>query len=178
MSPDLCTIIVGIIHALATLLSAAVVDKLGRKLLLMVSVSIVILCLGLLGIFFYMLDRDETSVEDLGWLPLASLSIYTIVFALGLGPVPWVMLGEVYSNDMKPIASPITGAFNWSLAFLITNTFGMLSDEIGIGETFWMFAVAISFGVLFVIFIVPETKGKSLQEIQLVMLNVENKTEK
>lgn len=174
MSPDICTIIVGIIHVLTTLLSAVVVDKLGRKFLLLVSVSVVIFCLVLLGIFFYMMDQDSSSVEYLGWLPLASLSVYTIVFALGLGPVPWVMLGEVYPNDIKTIASPITGAFNWSLAFLITNSFGKLSDEIGIGETLWIFAVASVFGVLFVLIIVPETKGKSLQEIQLILAK-ENK---
>lgn len=156
-------------HVLATGVSAIVVDRLGRKLLLTISISVVILCLVLLGIFFFMMDQDPSSVSSIGWLPILSLSVYIIAFALGFGPVPWVMLGEVYSSEMKPVASPLSGAFNWFLAFLITYFFQGLSDAIGKGETFWLFAVISVIGLCFVLLIVPETKGKSLAEIQVML---------
>ena len=116
-----------------------------------------------------MMDADASSVTNIGWLPLTSLSVYIIAFALGFGPVPWVMLGEIYSTELKPIASPLSGALNWFLAFLITYFFQGLSDAIGKGETFWLFAAISVIGLCFVLFIVPETKGKSLPEIQIML---------
>ena len=156
-------------QVLAAFGSVFVIDRLGRKVLLLISIIIVIICLVLLGIFFYMLARDPDSVANIGWLPLTSLSIYILAFEIGLGPVAWVMLGEIYSNELKLYASPISGAFNWLSAFLIAYFFQSLSNAIGIGETFWLFAVVSFFGMLFIIFVVPETKGKSLQEIQKMM---------
>ena len=161
-------------QVLATLVSSVVVDKLGRKLLLLISIISMIVCLILLGVFFFMKSNDPTSVESLGWLPLTALSIYIITFSLGFGPIPWLMLGEVYSNEMKPLMSPITGSFNWFLAFLITYFFESLSSAIGIGETFWLFAGLSVIGVLFVFFLIPETKGKTLPEIQRMLAGEKN----
>lgn len=116
-----------------------------------------------------MRDQDAASMEYIGWLPLASLSVFMVAISLGFGPVPWIMLGEIFSNDLKPIGGSISGAFNWTLAFLLTNTFGLVVDTIGIGQTFWMFAAVSSIGVFFIIFVVPETKSKSLMEIQRML---------
>lgn len=154
---------------LATFASTVVVDRLGRKLLLLISIVSMIICLVLLGVFFFLQADAGSNVDSLGWLPLTSLSIYIITFSLGFGPIPWLMLGEVYSNELKPLFSPITGSFNWFLAFLITYFFESLSNAIGIGETFWLFAGLSVFGVLFCFFRIQETKGKSLQEIQRML---------
>lgn len=154
---------------LATAASAGVVDKLGRKLLLLISIISMIVCLVLLGVFFFLKDDATTDVSNLGWLPITSLSIYIITFSFGFGPIPWSMIAEVYSNELKPLFSPITGSFNWFLAFLITYFFESLSSAIGIGQTFWLFAGLSVIGVLFVFFRVQETKGKSLIEIQRML---------
>ena len=156
-------------EVIAVIISVFVIERLGRKVLLLISISVVIICLILLGIFFYMLDQDPASVAHIGWLPLVSLSIYILAFEVGLGPVGWTMLGEIYSNELKIYASPISGCLNWFLAFLITYFFQRLSDWIGIGQTFWLFAAASLFGVFFIIFMVPETKGKSLADIQRML---------
>lgn len=125
-----------------------------------------------LGVFFYIQDTDKETAENIGWLPLTSLCIYIIAFALGFGPIPWIIASEVYSKEMSPIASPLSGAFNWGLAFVITATFNSISKGIGIGQTFWIFAGLSALGTAFVLFVVPETKGKSMREIQR-MLNGE-----
>lgn len=125
-----------------------------------------------LGVFFYIADNAPESAESLGWLPLTSLCVYLIAFALGYGPVPWLMLSEIYSSEYNAIASPITGAFNWGLAFVITLSFGSISDAIGIGETFWIFAGLSVIGTIFTFMFVPETKGRSMNDIQR-MLNGE-----
>lgn len=111
-------------------------------------------------------NKDPASVQHLGWLPLASLSVYITCFSLGFGPVPWLMLGEIFSNDLKPFAGPICGSFNWFAVFVITSFFGSVSASIGIGETFWLFAVINVSGIFFIVFSVPETKNRTLAEIQ------------
>ncbi|CRL04573.1 CLUMA_CG017642, isoform A [Clunio marinus] len=168
----LCTIIIGTVHLIATLAGALLVDKAGRKILLLISIIVMTITLICLGIFFYILDNDPETSEKLGWLPLTSLSLYLIAFAIGYGPVPWLMLGEIYTNEYNAIASPITGAFNWGLAFIITSTFSMISGAVGLAGTFWIFAALSILGTLFTFFLVPETKGKSINDIQR-MLNGE-----
>lgn len=125
-----------------------------------------------LGVFFYIADNNPEIAETLGWLPLTSLCVYLIAFAIGYGPVPWLMLSEIYSTEYNAFASPITGAFNWTLAFIITVTFGSISNAIGIGQTFWIFAGLSVLGTIFTFLFVPETKGKSMADIQR-MLNGE-----
>jgi MFS family permease len=147
------------------------VDKAGRKILLLISIIVMTLTLIALGVFFYIADNDKKAAASIGWLPLASLCIYLIAFAVGFGPIPWLMLSEIYIKDYNAIASPLTRCFNWSLAFLITLTFGPISSAIGTGQTFWIFAGLSVVGTIFTFVLVPETKGKSMTDIQK-MLNV------
>lgn len=95
-------------------------------------------------------------------------------FALGFGPIPWIMSSEVYSKDISAISSPVAGAFNWTLAFLITKYFNTISNSIGIGQTFWIFTGLSLLGTAFVVFVVPETKGKSMAEIQRMLTGEKN----
>lgn len=145
------------------------VDKAGRKVLLLISDAVMTLMLTALGVFFYILANDKEKADNIGWLPIASLCIYIVAFALGYGPIPWIIASEVYSKEISPIAAPVSGAFNWALAFLITATFGSISKGIGIGETFWIFAGLSLLGTIFVALVVPETKGKTIAEIQRML---------
>lgn len=144
-------------------------DKAGRKILLLISVVMMTLSLTSLGAFFYISDVAPNAAKSLGWLPLASLCLYLVFFAIGFGPVPWLMLSEIYSKEYNSVASPITGCFNWSLAFVITVTFGSISASWGIGQTFWIFAAFGVLGTIFTFIYVPETKGKSVSEIQKIL---------
>jgi Sugar (and other) transporter len=127
------------------------------------------LTLTALGVFFFIQKSDPEAAKNIGWLPLTSLCIYIIAFALGFGPITWLMMSEVLSKEINSIVGPICGALNWSLAFVITATFTSISDGIGIGPTFWIFASLSGLGTLFVFFIIPETKGKSMTEIQRML---------
>jgi hypothetical protein len=86
-----------------------------------------------------------------------------------MGAIPWVMISEVFSYNVKSIVIPGALAFFYIISFILINTFGMLTDAIGVGETFWMFAVVTAVGVVFEYFVIPETKGKSLAEIQTIL---------
>uniref|UniRef100_A0A1B0CZM5 Major facilitator superfamily (MFS) profile domain-containing protein n=2 Tax=Phlebotomus papatasi TaxID=29031 RepID=A0A1B0CZM5_PHLPP len=124
------------------------------------------ICTILLGVYFFLKDQDAAKVSNLGWLPIVSLCIFIIMFSFGFGPVPWLMMGELFASDVKGFAGPMAGTTNWILAFVITKTFPNLVDAMGTGETFWLFSGLSILGLIFVFFIVPETKGKSLSEIQ------------
>jgi hypothetical protein len=128
-----------------------------------------LLMLVALGTYFFLLEDDAASVANLGWLPLTSLCIFLVAFSIGYGPVAWLMLSEIYSKDYNAIAGPVSGAFNWLLAFAITSTFGYISDAIGIGPTFWIFAGLTLIGFFFSVFVVIETKAKSMAEIQRIL---------
>lgn len=166
---SIATIIVGVMQVIATFVASMVVDKVGRRIMLLISVAIMAVCSILLGVFFFLSARNPADVENLGWLPIVSLSIFIVMFSIGFGPIPWVMIGELFAPDVKGVAASLAGAFNWILAFVITKTFVNIREAIGIGETFWLFAGMSVLGTVFVFFFVPETKGKSLSEIQTML---------
>lgn len=154
---------------MACLASGFVVDRLGRKLLLLISIVFMTLSLIVLGVYFFLVENESDAAENLGWLPLTSLCIYLIAYSIGYGPLPWLLISEVYSKDYNAIASPLNGAFSWLLAFTITASFGSLSDAIGIGSTFMMFAGLSFVGIIFTYLVVIETKAKSMSDIQRIL---------
>lgn len=166
LGPEVQTIIVGIMQVVATLVSTLVVDHWGRRKLLLVSDAVMAVCTIALGSYFHMLESDKDSVTGLGWLPVTALCVFIITFSLGFGPVPWLMLGEIFSPDVKGLAGSLSGTLNWLLAFIVTKTFTNLTQALNKSGTFWLFSGFSVVGTLFVFFVVIETKGKSLSDIQ------------
>lgn len=166
---DIETIIVGVVIVFSTLFGTFLVDRLGRKALLGFSSAGMSLMLAALGTYFFFLDSESDVVDNLGWIPITSLSIFLFSYSVGYGALPWLMLSEIYSKDYNAVASPITGSFCWLLSFAITATFGYISDAIGIGPTFWIFAGLSFLGFFFSVFVVVETKAKTMTEIQKIL---------
>lgn len=81
----IATIIVGVMQVISVIVSSIIVDKLGRRLLLLPSAIVMSVCTILLGIYFFMKDQDSNSVASLGWLPIAALCVFIILFSLGFG---------------------------------------------------------------------------------------------
>lgn len=120
------------------------------------------------GIFFHLKD-NEHDVSNLGWLPLLSLTVFIIFFSLGFGPLPWMMMSELFATSVKGVASSIAVVVNWALVFLVTRVFKDLADAVTSAGAFWIFGAIIGIGFLFVFFKVPETKGKTSAEIQKLL---------
>ncbi|XP_045107890.1 facilitated trehalose transporter Tret1-2 homolog [Portunus trituberculatus] len=166
ISDDVSSIVVGAVQVIATFLATVLMDKAGRKLLLIASSSIMALSLVALGEFFYMKMEDESwATKNLGWLPLASLMVFIFAFSIGFGPIPWLMLGELFSPDVKEIAASQSTMFNWSLSFLVTFIFSPLESALGDAGLYWLFSGLCVVSLLFCTTLVPETKGKTLEEI-------------
>ncbi|XP_070527100.1 facilitated trehalose transporter Tret1 isoform X2 [Cardiocondyla obscurior] len=162
---NLSTIIIGIVNFISTFIAASVIDKLGRKMLLYISAVLMAVTLFALGGFFYVksLGADVTAF---GWLPLVSLIVYVIGFSLGFGPIPWLMMGEILPAKIRGSAASIATSFNWMCTFIVTKTFEDVIGVIGAHGTFWMFGVIVVVGFVFVLVSVPETRGRSLEEIE------------
>jgi len=105
-------------------------------------------------------------VSGLGWLSLVSLLVFVAFFSLGWGPLPWLITAEVLPVRAKSLGGGIATASNWLFAFITTKEFEDLESVLDEFGAFWLFAGISLVGVLFVFFLVPETRGRSLEEIE------------
>ncbi|KOC60547.1 Facilitated trehalose transporter Tret1 [Habropoda laboriosa] len=165
LKSDYSAMIVGAIQIVAVCVSTLVVDRAGRRILLLTSIIFLCLTTCALGIYFYLLQINE-DVSTIRWLPLASICIFIIMFNVGFGPLPWMMTGEIFPAEVKGVAASSACFLNSALVFVVTKYFSNVSQIIGVGETFWLFSVVCAIGTVFVYLLVPETKGKTLEEIQ------------
>ena len=115
-----------------------------------------------LGIFF----ASSGLQQHAGWFALACLLVYIAGFAIGLGPVFWLMISEIFPLQMRGPAMAVCTMFNWGFNFLIAYTFLSLTTAITKQGTFWLYAFFGICAVIFFVTIVPETKDRSLEEIQ------------
>ncbi|XP_041974757.1 facilitated trehalose transporter Tret1-like [Aricia agestis] len=162
---NLCGIIIGVVNFISTFLATAIIDRLGRKMLLYISSVSMIVTLVTLGSYFYLRDLN-VDVSSYGWLPLLCLVVYVLGFSIGFGPIPWLMLGEILPSKIRGNAASLATGLNWTCTFLVTFSFHEIVKMLKMSGTFWMFSVICMAGLLFVIFFVPETRGKSLEEIE------------
>nr|XP_012143526.1 PREDICTED: facilitated trehalose transporter Tret1-like [Megachile rotundata] len=165
LSPSTSTIIVGVTQIVSVLISSLTVDHLGRKMLLIGSAIFMCLSTFALGLYFF-LSHDGHDVSAIEWLPLLSVCVFIVAFSLGFGPVPWMMLGEIFALKVKGVAASSAALLNWLLVFFVTKFYNDLVIAIGNCPTFLLFSIISGMGGFFVYFLVPETKGKSLVDIQ------------
>ena len=160
------TIVVGAMQVAAVFVSTLIVDKLGRRLLLLVSSLSMCVTTFVLGFYFY-LNENGTDTKPFNILPLICICGFIILFSLGFGPIPWMMMGEIFSSQIKGVAGSSACLFNWLMAFIVTKFYSTVKTAIGGSGTFWIFSVICGLAVVFVFFVVPETKGKTLEQIQI-----------
>lgn len=156
-------------QVIATLLSTVLIDKTGRKILLFISSLIMCFSLVALGGYFHL--KQTHDLAFLNALPLVSLAVFIIVFSVGMGPIPWLMMGEIFTPKSKGVASSVTAAFNWIMAFTVTNQYQNLNENFGVGITFILFGGICALGTIFITCFVPETKGKDVEQLQEILEN-------
>ncbi|XP_042873724.1 facilitated trehalose transporter Tret1-like [Penaeus japonicus] len=163
LSDDVSSIIIGVVQVLATAVASVLMDKAGRKILLIISSAAMTVSLVSLGVFFYL--KDNGDVSALGWLPITSLIIFIASFSIGYGPIPWLMMGELFSANVREAAGSLSTMANWSISFIVTLLFEPLQDAIHEYGVYWIFGGVCAINLVFCVLVVPETKGKTLQEI-------------
>ncbi|CAK9807811.1 Facilitated trehalose transporter Tret1 [Anthophora quadrimaculata] len=165
MDPLLQMMIVAIVQVIAGIIAVILIDQLGRKVLLIISFSVMTLCLVCLGFFFILKKNNPDAAENLFWLPLVSACVYILAFCIGAGPIPWAYMSEIFPTKLKGTASSAASLFNWMVAFIVTVSFSSMIHAIGIAASFFIFGIVCVLSIVFVIFCVIETRGKTFTEI-------------
>jgi SP family arabinose:H+ symporter-like MFS transporter len=153
------TVLVGVINVLFTIVAIKYADKAGRKGLLMAGSAGMAICLAIVGGAFYM---DAVK----GYLVLGAILAYIACFALSLGPLTFVVIAEIFPNRVRGRAMSICLFFLWTAVFFVSQFFPILLESIGSAYTFWIFMTMSVIAFVFVWKVVPETKGKTLEEIE------------
>jgi SP family galactose:H+ symporter-like MFS transporter len=158
----LATAGVGIVNVGFTILAIRLMDRVGRRRLLLVGVTGQIVGLAVLGMAF----QFQQLAALIGYIAIISLAIYVGSFAVGLGPVFWLMISEIYPLRVRGAAMSIATFANWGLNLVVAVTFLTLVGLLGRPGTFWLYAVIGIAAWFFIYRLVPETKGRSLEEIE------------
>jgi MFS transporter, SP family, galactose:H+ symporter len=158
----LASVGVGIVNVILTVVAMQLIDRVGRRPLLLVSLAGMALSLFVLGLAFWLPQLSGS----LGWIAVTSLMVYVGAFAVGLGPVFWLMLSEIYPLRIRGRAMSVGTVANWSANLMVALTFLTLTQVLGKPATFWLYGVVSIGAWLFAFFLVPETKGRSLEEIE------------
>ena len=151
-------VITGTVNLIFTLIAIRLVDRLGRKPLMMAGSAGLAVVFGLIGASY--------AVHSRGVHLLALVVVAMALYALSLAPVTWVLLSEIFPNRIRGAAMSVSTVSLWSACFVLTYTFPLLNKGLGPAGTFWIYAGISVFGFIFIRSRVRETKGKTLEQIE------------
>lgn len=157
----LATLGIGIVNVLFTIIALPLIDKWGRRPLLLLGLSGMFISLAIMGIAFY-----YPGFAALRWVAVGSMVIYIASFAMSLGPIMWLIISEIFPLNIRGVGASLAISASWGFNMIVALTFLTLIQLMGPSHTFWLYAFLCILGWLFVYFIVPETKGCSLEHIE------------
>jgi MFS transporter, SP family, galactose:H+ symporter len=158
----LASVGVGVVNVVLTVVAMQLIDRVGRRPLLLVSLAGMALSLLVLGLAFLLPQLSGS----LGWIAVGSLMVYVGSFAVGLGPVFWLILSEIYPLRIRGRAMSVGTVANWGANLIVAVSFLTLTQVLGKAGTFWLFGGVTIGAWFFAFFLVPETKGKTLEQIE------------
>ncbi|XP_019872311.2 facilitated trehalose transporter Tret1-like [Aethina tumida] len=165
ISANLSTIIYFIIQLVVSLLSSFLVDKTGRRPLLIFSIIGSAASLAAEGFYFFF-ENDDIYDTSLIYLPLIALLTFVVIFNIGMGTIPVLILGEFFPTNVKAFALCLADIVSCTTVSISAKFFQITRDDFGMHVPFFSFTVSCLLGLVFILFCVPETKGKTLEEIQ------------
>ncbi|XP_023336404.1 facilitated trehalose transporter Tret1 isoform X2 [Eurytemora carolleeae] len=157
--------IVMLTQCIGTAVTVLIVDRFGRKILIMVSLAFVSLSLLGLGTYFYLDEHrdliDEETLSSLGIIPLICLILFSFTFSLGLGPLPWVLNVELFPPEARGKAASVCTCFNWSCSYIVVYFGSILEEAIGSSSCYFLYGGVCILGGIFTLIFIPETKGRT-----------------
>lgn len=155
-----CTVLVGVARLFCTCVTAAILDRIGRRPLLMATSVMGALSLGVCGLFLYV------QVPEASWVPLVAILVYVAAYGTGIGPIPWVYVGELVPSPVRSIGASIITASDALVVFSINLAFLEIIAHIGLGITFLAFG-GLNFLIAIIVYLwIPESRGVPLQELE------------
>jgi sugar porter (SP) family MFS transporter len=155
-------------QVVVTALACYLMDKAGRRVLLLTGSSVMAVSCGLFGLFFALQARGTTGIN---WMVFVSVYVYMAAFSIGVGAIPWLIMAEIFPNKVRSLGSSVAVTVNWMFAFIITITLNTMTDKIQYYGVMWLFGGCSAGLAVFAFFFIPETKGKSFEEIQAWFAN-------
>jgi SP family arabinose:H+ symporter-like MFS transporter len=152
------TVTVGAINLVFTFVAIGFVDKMGRRPLLIIGTLLQTLALGLVGYAF--------ATGHKGDLLQIGILMFVAAFAMAMGPVAWIVNSEIFPNKLRGRAMSVAVFTLWLACYAVSQTFPMLLERFGPAATFWIYAACSLLSTVFVIALVPETKGRTLEDIE------------
>ncbi|XP_063897372.1 facilitated trehalose transporter Tret1 [Helicoverpa armigera] len=175
MNPHGAAIAVSFVQLLASCLSGLLIDTVGRLPLLIVSSVLMSMALAGFGSYAYYeeVHRNQRiqnvmfhqTIGQNDWIPLLCVLVFTIAFSLGMSPISWLLIGELFPLEYRAFGSAMATAFSYLCAFVGVKTFVDFQQTLGLHGAFWLYASISVGGLCFVVCCVPETKGKDLDEM-------------
>ncbi len=158
----LATAGIGLVNVLMTIVAMWLIDRVGRRPLLLTGIVGMILSLGVLGFVFRSGAQNAAAVR----LAVITLMAYVTFFAISLGPIFWLLIAEIFPLKIRGQAEGAAAGTNWIFNLLVSMTFLTLVELIGPTWTFWLYGLLAIAALIFCYYLVPETKGRSLEEIE------------
>ncbi|XP_045780679.1 facilitated trehalose transporter Tret1-like isoform X2 [Maniola jurtina] len=163
---NIAMIIIICFQILGSIITPFFIESTGRRRILLMSTAICSFSMFTLGLYFY-LDRIESSVvNNIKWLPLVILIVFYIGYDSGFGNIPNAIIGEMFTTNVRSKGSTVTLMTTYLCGFMVTTAFGALLEIVGGHAAFWFFSFTCACAFLFTVFFIPETKGKTLLQIQ------------
>jgi SP family sugar:H+ symporter-like MFS transporter len=163
-------IISGVVSIAAVLAALLLIDKIGRKPLLMIGSIGMGVTLAAMTWAFSGAATDAAGNLSLspsaGWVALVAANLYVIFFNFSWGPVMWVLLGEMFPNQMRGSALAVAGFAQWGANFLVVQAFPPMAGSLGLAGTYAFYTVAAFVSYFLVKSLIKETKGKELEEME------------
>ncbi len=159
----LSTVGIGMVNFIFTIIAINFIDRIGRKTLMLIGSVGLIATLGLVAQAFYAHSFS-------GWSVIIYLLFYIAFFALSQGAVIWVFIAEIFPNQVRAKGQTLGSSTHWVMAAIIAFSFPMLAEKLGGGNTFLFFSIMMVLQLLFVWKVMPETKGKSLEQIERTLV--------
>lgn len=170
--PSIGTIIVISIQFGVAIVQSLIVDRVGRKILLLISQFLTAISLFMVGVCFLLKNRSLVDIDFstvLDTLALVALSIYSVGFALGIAPIPLILNAELNPPETKSLVSSFNTFVSWMFIFAITKTFLIMEENLGVESAFLLYGGLSLIAIIFTFVAVPETKGKTSTEIREVL---------
>jgi SP family sugar porter-like MFS transporter len=151
-------VITGSVNLIFTFVAIFTVDKIGRKKLMLIGAGGLAIIYTLIGIAYFF--------HFSGWWLLILVILGIACYAMSLAPITWVVLSEIFPNKVRAVAMSAATVALWSASFVLTYSFPILNEFFQVSGTFWLYGIICFAGFFFIKYMLPETKGKSLEEIE------------
>lgn len=166
ITPDKCTLLLGVLVFLSTFPTAFLVDRTGRRPLLLVS------CFGsgisqiIAGSYYLLSENYKVNLDTINWIPFISITCFAVIYSIGLGPLVPTLQGEFFPSNTRGLAGGVTTITLTVISFLVMKMYQVICDIYGVYLNFYIYAFGCIICGVLVYFMIPESKGKTFAQIQ------------